>query len=212
MTAWWFSDAVLCVLALLAARYLCACLAKGADRFAWRRDFRSDPVRSTLTGAAASAFDWFCLGDRVQLSGGTEGRIVELPRPGVIVVEEDAAIYMTRIQLLRSPWVDIYVNVIRTPDYDPYPHSHPWLRAWSLKLWNGYLEEIFWGPALVFRHFRTPSRWSRVPEIHRIVRLNHDRPAVTLFVGVGRRGSWGFFDLDNGGRFIPHNARGQRGK
>lgn len=166
MTAWWFSDAVLCVLALLAARYLCACLAKGADRFAWRRDFRS----------------------------------------------ESGEIYMTRIQLLRSPWVDIYVNVIRTPDYDPYPHSHPWLRAWSLKLWNGYLEEIFWGPALVFRHFRTPSRWSRVPEIHRIVRLNHDRPAVTLFVGVGRRGSWGFFDLDNGGRFIPHNARGQRGK
>lgn len=201
------------VLALLAARYLCAFLAKGADRFAWRRDFRSEDVITRLSGCDF-AHAGFAPGDVVHLgtsSGPVEGVCESIDRC-TIRVRIRGEIYMTRLQLLRSPWLDIYVNVIRTPDYDPFPHNHPWRRAWSLKLWNGYLEEIFWGPSLVFRHFRTPSRWSRVPEIHRIVKLHHDRPAVTLFVGAGRRGSWGFFDLDNGGKFIPHNARGQRGK
>lgn len=122
------------------------------------------------------------------------------------------SVYMTRIQLLRSPWVDVYVNVIRQPDSDPLPHNHPWLRMYSVKLWSSYTEIVYWGRGLQMHYPRKPGRFSRVPGVHRISEL-HGAPAVTLFVGIGRRRSWGFFDT-TGGRctFIPHQERGKRGQ
>ncbi len=114
-------------------------------------------------------------------------------------------VYMVRRQLLRSPWVDIYLNHILTPDYDPHPHNHPWKRCYSLKLWRSYIERIYRGPGLIFEHWRVPGRWSRVPNIHRIEDLP-EGPAWTLFVGVGRHKEWGFFEMP-GGRFVRHDQR-----
>lgn len=114
--------------------------------------------------------------------------------------------YMVRRQLLRSPWLDLYLNCILTPDYDPHPHNHPWKRCYSLKLWRSYIERIYSGPGLIFEHWRAPKRWSKVPAIHRIEDLP-EGPAWTLFVGVGRCKVWGFFEMP-GGRFVRHDERG----
>lgn len=117
----------------------------------------------------------------------------------------DGAVYMDRWQLIRSPWVDVYINRINTPDDDPYPHNHPWRRAWSFKLYGGYTEEIRWGSGLWASWNRTPKWFSRIPDVHRIVALTNDRPCWTLFVGVQRRRVWGFFD--HAGKFIRHDHR-----
>lgn len=123
--------------------------------------------------------------------------------------EEDGAPYMVRRQLLRSPWVDIYLNQILTPDHDPYPHNHPWKRCYSLKLSGAYIERIYRGPGLIFEHWRVPGRWSRVPNIHRIEELIDGQPCWTLFFGVRRHKDWGFFELP-GGRFVRHDQREPR--
>ncbi len=49
-----------------------------------------------------------------------------------------------------------------------------------------------------------------MPRFHRITELP-DGPALTLFVGVGRRSSWGFYDTA-AGALIPHGERGRRGQ
>jgi hypothetical protein len=114
-------------------------------------------------------------------------------------------VYMVRRQLLRSPWVDVYVNEIRTPDFDSNPHNHPWRRSYSLKLRRSYVERIYWGQDLAFQYLRRPRLWSRIPAIHRIETLPLGSPAWTLFVGIGRTRKWGFYDLENGGRFVAHD-------
>jgi hypothetical protein len=129
--------------------------------------------------------------------------------------------YMDRWQLFRSPWLDVYVNRINRPDYDEHPHNHPWRRAWSVKLRGSYVEEV-WSPnqscdsgctcgAHMYSITRTPPRFSRIPEVHRIVELlpNPDAhgswgidltpvPCWTLFFGFGRAGGWGFVDPATG--------------
>lgn len=115
--------------------------------------------------------------------------------------------YMIRRQLLRSPWIDIYLNCILTLDYDPEPHNHPWKRCYSLKLFGSYIERIYSGPGLIFEHWRVPKRWSKVPTIHRIEDLIGGKPAWTLFIGIGRSRVWGFFEMP-GGRFVRHDERG----
>lgn len=113
----------------------------------------------------------------------------------------DEPVYMDRWQLLRSPWLDVYVNRINRPDFDDLPHNHPWRRAWSFKLWGSYVERLGRHGALL----RQPARWSRIPEVHRIESLVGGRACWTLFLGRERRSSWGFIKAD--GSVIPHKAR-----
>lgn len=120
----------------------------------------------------------------------------------------DAPPYMIRYQLLVTRWLVVYLNVILTPDWDERLHTHPWGRAWSLKLKGSYWERI---PAEHARRcsgqvelagvdgeiclVHKPKRWSRVPERHRIAELI-DGPATTLFFGLGNPAPWGFVNDD----------------
>lgn len=118
-------------------------------------------------------------------------------------------VYMDRWQLFRSPWLDVYVNRINLPDSDEHPHTHPWRASWSLKLYGSYVERVWYRYSDAARTFsgfalgsiqRTPPRLSRIPWCHRIVVLRGERPAWTLFVGVGRKSGndWGFIDVRTG--------------
>lgn len=118
-------------------------------------------------------------------------------------------VYMDRWQLLRSPWLVIYVNKINLPDADDYPHTHPYASSWSVKLWNTYVERVWYAcqtpgrcsstpPAAFHSLKRTPPRFSRVPKLHQIVELKDDRPCYTLFVAFGKRRPWGFVDPETG--------------
>lgn len=141
---------------------------------------------------------------------------------------ETGEVYMDRWQLFKTRWLSIYVNRINMPDYDDLPHNHPWPRAYSLKLWGSYTEDVYdWASALFTRLTGDawshevdgliplrgkPSRFSRIPEIHRIVKLTDDRPCWTLFIGFDKQpdSAWGFVTTD--GVVIPSKVRkAQRG-
>jgi hypothetical protein len=96
--------------------------------------------------------------------------------------------YMIRYHLFLTRWVTIYLNVILTPDHDTRLHTHPWKRAYSLKLWGWYWEQLSTG-------FRIPGRLSRIPKSHRIVSLS-EAAVWTLFIGLGPKRPWGFLNPD----------------
>ncbi len=127
---------------------------------------------------------------------------------------ETGEVCMDRWQLLRSKRLSIYINRINLPDADPLPHTHPWEVSYSLKFWGSYTEETFFRSevkrALVSHGLRVPSRWSRIPDIHRIVELTNGKPCWTLFFGVKVAQRWGFVQPD--GKLIPAKVRkAQRG-
>lgn len=124
---------------------------------------------------------------------------------------ETGECYMDRWQLIKSRALCVYVNRINTPDYDDLPHSHPWPRAYSLKLRRGYVEEVFtvWTHSgLVSNGLRRPPRWNRIPKVHRIIKVD-EGGAWTLLIGFNRRpgsdGAWGFVRPD--GTVIPAKVR-----
>lgn len=128
---------------------------------------------------------------------------------------ETGEVYMDRWQLLRTKRLSVYINRINLPDADPLPHTHPWARSYSLKLRGSYTEETFWvfwlprlvgKPAeLVSNGLRIPPRWSRIPDIHRIVELTNGKPCWTLFFGVKVAKHWGFVRPD--GKLIQAEVR-----
>ncbi len=100
--------------------------------------------------------------------------------------------YMVRRQLLVTRWLTIYLNNILTPDFDARLHTHPWKRAYSLKLAGYYYEEL---SLILGGTIRRPGRWSRIPKQHRIVSLS-EAPVWTLFIGIGKPVPWGFINPD----------------
>lgn len=125
-----------------------------------------------------------------------------------VLQRPDAPPYMIRYQLCVTRWLVLYLNVILVPDFDERLHTHPWTKAYSLKLKNSYWERI---PAAHAKRCKgeismacidgtyclihKPKRFSRIPEKHRIVELIGG-PAVTLFVGLGNPKPWGFQNDD----------------
>lgn len=107
-------------------------------------------------------------------------------------------IYQTRYHLIKTGLLSVYVNVIRTPDYDPWFHNHPWRASWSVKLLNDYTEVV---PAWFGDRYVRPGRVSRIPEFHRIIKLHTRKPrqpVVTLFIGWRSDQPWGFLDPKTG--------------
>jgi hypothetical protein len=121
---------------------------------------------------------------------------------------ETGECYMDRWQLLKTRPLCVYVNRINTPDYDDLPHTHPWPRAYSLKLRRGYVETVYHYDGHTGVLWSTtpgrPGRWNRIPQVHRIVKVD-EGGAWTLFIGFNRRsggdGAWGFVKPD--GTVIP---------
>jgi hypothetical protein len=113
---------------------------------------------------------------------------------------ESGEIYMERWHLLKTRRLSVYVNKICLPDADPWFHNHPWRKSWSVKLWNHYTEivELVFGrppeAGFLYQYRRIPGRFSRIPERHRIIELNEDKPVWTLFIGWRSDHPWGFID------------------
>jgi hypothetical protein len=66
----------------------------------------------------------------------------------------------TRFQLLKLPWLNVYLHRLEAPNPHPYCHDHPW-HFWAFVLKGGYWETLphgnFWrGPgSILFRPART---------------------------------------------------------
>lgn len=119
-------------------------------------------------------------------------------------------IYMDRFQLLKTRLLSIYVNHIRLPDEDPWMHTHPWRKSWSLKLRRWYCEEVLTTEKPGAVYSRVPRRLSRIPEQHRIVELPKGG-AWTLFIGWRSELPWGFVEPESGELVSWRERAKQRG-
>ena len=115
--------------------------------------------------------------------------------------ETDAALYLRRFVLWRTPYGSVYLHRIVRSDRDRCLHDHPW-NSLLITLWGGYREVLENGDA-----FRRPGcvRFMPAKTRHRVLLWHRvsdggEVPAWTLCC-VGRKvRSWGFWRR---GEFIP---------
>lgn len=122
-------------------------------------------------------------------------------RPYVSMSRASGEVYMHRWQLLKTRLLSVYLHKICLPDEDPWYHTHPWRKSWSVKLWNSYRETVqivFRGlrESVLYNYTRLPGFVSRIPERHRIIELKDGKPVWTLFIGWRSDAPWGFIDPD----------------
>jgi hypothetical protein len=124
--------------------------------------------------------------------------VVRLCRHRLIADRVDKAVaYLSRWYAWGNPfsWSFLAIHQIHKSDADAHLHSHPFHYV-ALQLW-GTMYEV--QPDGVHKrragYFRIRSRQS----MHRLV-LPHGE-VYSLFLGFGRRGSWGF---NVNGRIVDH--------
>jgi hypothetical protein len=102
-------------------------------------------------------------------------------------IDQPGDVYLSRLMLIRLPWLGVYLHIIRRPDWARCQHDHPWAFV-TLILWGGYEEAV--GDR---RFVRRPGYVGYRPRSfeHRITRLLR-RTAVTLVVRGKNHEAWGF--------------------
>src|ERR1051326_5432952 len=102
-------------------------------------------------------------------------------------IDRPEEIYLSRLMLVRLPWIGLYLHVIRRPDWSKCQHDHPWSFI-TLILRGGY-EEVVGTVA----HTRRPGYIGYRPRKfeHRITRLLNGE-AITLVLRFRNHEEWGF--------------------
>lgn len=113
----------------------------------------------------------------------------------------------------RFAWLPfiVFLHHFRRSDSDRELHSHPWRTSLSLILTGGYDEQRASTdhtphgtpiPSRVRRFLPGRINVIRATDHHRVLLLDEQRGAWTLFFAGQKVDSWGFLDLDTGAR-IP---------
>jgi hypothetical protein len=105
-------------------------------------------------------------------------------------IDQPDDIYLSRLMLVKLPWLGVYLHIIRRPDWAQCEHDHPWAFT-TIILRGGYEEEIA-GKRFIRRPGYVGYR-SRAFE-HRITRLLRGN-AVTLVIRGRNHETWGFRTL-----------------
>lgn len=111
--------------------------------------------------------------------------------------------YITRLDVLRTPWFEVKLHFMHGPDPERDPHDHPWpflsliLRgqyvesrhlSWEGSYNNGQLIGVAQHSSVHVHHW---FNWMPDPEqAHRITWCAPG--TVTLVLALGRRREWGF--------------------
>lgn len=117
--------------------------------------------------------------------------------------------FLYQLQLVRTPWLGVYLHVILRPD-EPDPHDHPWNFA-SVILSGSYTERVYPDKhdprgSLVRGRVRFSLARTRLQAAHRVTAV--DGPVWTLvFAGRERNPGWGFYP---DGKFVPWRTYQQR--
>jgi hypothetical protein len=102
-------------------------------------------------------------------------------------------LYLTRIYLLRSKWLTLFLHIFHAPDPARGLHNHPWDWCFAWVLWGGYVEllehDVAVRQAPGFRRFFGST-------YHTIYRLLKT-PTVTLFAHGKEVRVWSFLDEQN---------------
>lgn len=106
--------------------------------------------------------------------------------------------YITRLDVVRTPWFEIKLHFMHGPDPERDPHDHPWPFL-SLILRGSYIERrhVTWSPMTQWYSLH-PHRWYNwMPDPTKAHRITSVEPGtVTLVLAAGRRREWGFHTRD----------------
>lgn len=102
-------------------------------------------------------------------------------------IDHPSDIYLSRLMLVKTSWLGVYLHTIRRPDWARCQHDHPWAFVTCI-LRGGYVEEVG-GQTFT----RKPGYIGYRPRSfeHRITELLNG-PALTLVVRFRNHDSWGF--------------------
>lgn len=113
----------------------------------------------------------------------------------------DGDLYLWRLYLIETPFGGIKLHRIIRPDHDRAMHDHPW-DFLSIVLRGGYTEAVEPKGFVPSRHVVAVHPWRRIrwasfhraEDLHRIVKLERNRPAWTLVLSGRKRRAWGFVE------------------
>jgi hypothetical protein len=110
----------------------------------------------------------------------------------------DGELYLSRLNLLKTPWFSIKLHWIHKPDPDRDLHDHPWWFV-SFVLRGGYTEITCADPA-IYPRIEHKVSWFNSKNCKEAHRIAYVKPkTLTLVITGGKKKSWGFFD--DHGRF-----------
>ncbi len=120
-------------------------------------------------------------------------------------IETNGDPYLTKYMLWRLGPFAAYVHQFHRGDLDRRPHNHPWRRAVSLILVNGYDEERLMKGRLWKRRFRPGDVNVLTDDDFHRVDLHHNEPCWTLFLTYKHVQKWGYINLETG-KFVEHDG------
>lgn len=107
----------------------------------------------------------------------------------------DGRLYLTRLNVIQTPWFSVKLHWIHRPDPDRHLHDHPWpFYAFVLK--GGYREYVSHRPWEDATGVEREVKWFNTKDTITGHRISSVKPGtVTLiFAGPRRKGSsWGFY-------------------
>lgn len=106
-------------------------------------------------------------------------------------------LYLTRLNIIQTPWFSVKLHWIHRPDPDRDLHDHPWpFMAFVLR--GGYEELESYDPKQQFPHLRIVNwfNYKNTQTAHRIVSVKPK--TMTLIISGPRSKSkkWGFYDVE----------------
>ena len=109
----------------------------------------------------------------------------------------DGELYLTRLNLIKTPWFSIKLHWIHRPDPDRDLHDHPWWFI-SLVLRGGYMELESKDPARKRGEPRLVKRWNfkNKTTAHRIAEVKPNTLTLILSGPKDTAKEWGFYDAE----------------
>lgn len=109
----------------------------------------------------------------------------------------EGELYLSRLNLLKTPWFSVKLHWIHRPDPDRDLHDHPWWFA-SLVLSGGYEEYESRDPANQPGQARDINwfNYKNKTTAHRISKVKPNTITLILAGPKDREKDWGFYDAD----------------
>ena len=109
----------------------------------------------------------------------------------------DGEPYLTRLNLLKTPWFSVKLHWIHRPDPDRDLHDHPWWFV-SLILRGGYVEYESKTPSTTKGHPRLITRFNYKNKVtaHRISEVLPNTLTLIVSGPKDRKKEWGFYNAE----------------
>lgn len=109
----------------------------------------------------------------------------------------DDELYLSRLNLIKTPWFSVKLHWIHRPDPDRDLHDHPWWFI-SFVLRGGYVERESKNPSVEHGKSRFIGRFNYKNKVtaHRISEVLPNTVTLILSGPKDYEKEWGFYDAD----------------